>query len=350
MEIGGVPISYSEKLLAEAAAERAQLGTDDTTKIAVLINPFTINSNLESEFEKTCQDLSTNKDRYLELRKMVTEGKAKCNLKCFSLSTLVTVAWANLAWNFTYSDKEGNKDLSRIFTPDELCKQEQGCEFNKTLVNLMIDNAKKGCAHFYQSCSGAPLNSCQKGSILSKTSKILGDLSQACTELGVLSQQLHEDQVKKLPKSRVIDVLQIAEGVRDECNSLALELNTQALHIEVWPMMRGHSYNLDPKGFTSTYETTPLQDLLQSDLGLSWNDILQKYGVINLVSLYRKRDLKELRQNPDIDLRKTLPVPRDPGPCVEYKGPTDSPTPERTYGVDPEIGEEKPVICKREEV
>ena len=46
MEVGGVRFKYSDRLLAEAAAERAQRGEVVEGDVAQFINPFSIHSNL----------------------------------------------------------------------------------------------------------------------------------------------------------------------------------------------------------------------------------------------------------------------------------------------------------------
>ena len=305
MEIGEVNLSFSDRLLAEAAVERAQ-NDGDPNNTATLVNPFTIHSNLETEFEKRSQILSNNKENFLELKKMVGEGKANCSLRCFSRASLITLAWGNLAYGFTCDGQEGGKDLSRVFTPEELCEPKQGEELSKTLVGLMMDHARKGYTKFYQGCGALPINSCQKMGLVKQSSKILDELNKTCSDLRMLSVQLHEDQLPHLKRSKINRVMQIAEKITKECNSLALGLSTQGLYIEVWPVFQGHFHHLDQSDFTSQYETTSIHKLLQADLGLSWTKLAQEFGLINLVSLYKQRDLMELRRNPNIDLRQTL--------------------------------------------
>ena len=64
MEVGGVRFKYSDRLLAEAAAERAQRGEVVEGDVAQFINPFSIHANLEEEFEKRSQGLATIKNNY----------------------------------------------------------------------------------------------------------------------------------------------------------------------------------------------------------------------------------------------------------------------------------------------
>ena len=309
MEVGGVRFKYSDRLLAEAAAERAQRGEVVEGDVVQFINPFSIHANLEEEFEKRSQGLVTIKNNYLDLKGMVNEGRTKCSLRCFPLTAVISFVWGNLAHAYSPGGQNGSKDLSRVFTPEELCEPKEKEKFNRSLIDVMVHQALKGVPQFYQSCGAPPLNSCLNRDTVSRVSKILGDLNKTCSELSLISQQIHEDQIPQLPKSKVIGVLQIAEGVRDECNSLHLALSTQALHIEAWPILRGHLHNLDQRRFSPNYQTTSLKNLLEFDRGMTWNDLVGRFGLLNLVSLYKIRDPKDLRVNPDLrdgDLRETM--------------------------------------------
>ena len=182
MEIGGVRLKFSDRLLAEAAAEKAQRGEAVEGDVAQLINPFSIHSNLEEEFEQRSQGLATIKSHYLDLKGMVSEGRTKCSLRCFPLTAVISLVWGNLAHAYTPGGQNGSKDLSRVFTPEELCEHKEKEKFNRSLIDVMVHQAMKGVPRFYQSCGAPPLNSCLNRDTVSRVSKILGDLNKTCSE------------------------------------------------------------------------------------------------------------------------------------------------------------------------